>query len=418
MRRIGVLTFLPVTGLVRKGRARGLVSVCGLTGALLLSLCSCGSSHSSAGGQASSPYVIGESIDLTGPAAVSGVAYAGGLKDYIDYLNRNGGVNGRKIDLKVLDDQDSVTLAPTIFTQLVDEGALGVFGYVFSSTSDSVANLATKDHVATFALGGDDKYVIPVNPWHFRISMAQSAEPPIYLDEIAALAKAEGIANQHLKIVIFIPITPADTDLNNILTSDAAKRGWSVKVEAAPLVPVNVAPEAAAIAADKPNFVIVQHNDLGAVVLVKGLRSADVTVPVIGWSDESADATFKTLGPGYIAFRELKDPSQTNDAGVKVMMQRAAMDGTSNKATNNYFSVGYISGELIQKALEVCGKNCTPAQFAVAAGKVSSLDTDGIGYHLGFSPTSHDLSHWAQYYEWNGKLNAPTAVSGWYNSPA
>ena len=50
-------------------------------------------------------YVVGVSGALTGPAAGTNAPPIEGLRLYVDRLNAGGGVNGKKIQLIVLDDQ-------------------------------------------------------------------------------------------------------------------------------------------------------------------------------------------------------------------------------------------------------------------------------------------------------------------------
>src|SRR4051812_50116975 len=50
-------------------------------------------------------YVVGVSGALTGPAAGTNAPPIEGLRLYVDRLNASGGVNGKKIQLIVLDDQ-------------------------------------------------------------------------------------------------------------------------------------------------------------------------------------------------------------------------------------------------------------------------------------------------------------------------
>ena len=58
-----------------------------------------------AAGRGAGAYVVGVSGALTGPAAGTNAPPIEGLRLYVDRLNAAGGVNGKKIQLTVLDDQ-------------------------------------------------------------------------------------------------------------------------------------------------------------------------------------------------------------------------------------------------------------------------------------------------------------------------
>lgn len=55
-------------------------------------------------GVAPSSITLGQSVVLSGPMAENGVYYTQGIKLYFDQVNAKGGIHGRKILIKTLDD--------------------------------------------------------------------------------------------------------------------------------------------------------------------------------------------------------------------------------------------------------------------------------------------------------------------------
>jgi branched-chain amino acid transport system substrate-binding protein len=70
-------------------------------------------------GVTSNKIVIGTTTPLTGPAAPGYKDIPVAAKAYFDYVNANGGINGRKVDLKVFDDQYNPALAKKGTSQLI-----------------------------------------------------------------------------------------------------------------------------------------------------------------------------------------------------------------------------------------------------------------------------------------------------------
>jgi len=70
-------------------------------------------------GVTSNRIVIGTTTPLTGPAAPGYKDIPVAAKAYFDYVNKNGGVNGRKIDLRVFDDQYNPALTKKGTSQLI-----------------------------------------------------------------------------------------------------------------------------------------------------------------------------------------------------------------------------------------------------------------------------------------------------------
>src|SRR5262245_11470550 len=65
--------------------------------------------------------VLGHSAAFTGPAAQLGIQMNAGTKAYFDYVNAQGGVNGRKIELKTRDDRYEATLCVENTKKFIEE---------------------------------------------------------------------------------------------------------------------------------------------------------------------------------------------------------------------------------------------------------------------------------------------------------
>src|SRR5204863_1639709 len=81
-------------------------------------------------GVTASTVTIGGTIPISGPAAAYG-SVGRGADAYFKYVNANGGVFGRKIDYKYLDDEFDVAKTITLTRQLVEQDdVLAIFNSV------------------------------------------------------------------------------------------------------------------------------------------------------------------------------------------------------------------------------------------------------------------------------------------------
>jgi ABC-type branched-subunit amino acid transport system substrate-binding protein len=92
-----------------------------LAAVLLAAGCSNGDSNSSSNtpGVTDTEIVVGTHMPLTGPAAAGYSEIAPATKAYFDYVNANGGVYGRKITYKIMDDGYNPANTQTVVRQLV-----------------------------------------------------------------------------------------------------------------------------------------------------------------------------------------------------------------------------------------------------------------------------------------------------------
>ncbi len=109
--------------------------------------------------------VIGQSVVLSGPSAELGQEMRDGAKAYFDYVNSQGGVNGRKIELKTLDDGYEPARAVENTKKLISqENVFALFGYVGTPTSKAALPVFTESKVPFFgAFTGAELLRDPVN---------------------------------------------------------------------------------------------------------------------------------------------------------------------------------------------------------------------------------------------------------------
>ncbi len=127
--------------------------------------------------------VLGQSAAFSGPSAELGQQYHLGAKLYFDRLNASGGIDGRKIELRKLDDGYEPERCAANTKQFISDGVFALFGYVGTPTTAAALPLATEAKLPLFApLTGAQSLRDPYNRQivHVRAS---------YADETAAIVK-------------------------------------------------------------------------------------------------------------------------------------------------------------------------------------------------------------------------------------
>lgn len=95
--------------------------------------------------------VLGQSCAMSGPNAQLGLQYHQGAKLFFDRLNAQGGVAGRKIELRVLDDAYEPERCQANTQQLISEGVFALFGYVGTPTTTAALPLIERAKLPLFA---------------------------------------------------------------------------------------------------------------------------------------------------------------------------------------------------------------------------------------------------------------------------
>ena len=108
--------------------------------ALLGSLCAC---------RPRTPDVIrvGGIFDLTGATSEIGIPYADGIRDCVQYINEQGGINGRQIELVDEDYGYNIERAKTVYTRLVEEEKVLVIMSWGTGDTDAMRPLIAADRI-------------------------------------------------------------------------------------------------------------------------------------------------------------------------------------------------------------------------------------------------------------------------------
>jgi len=115
--------------------------------ALLLALAAVGLARAADPGLTAQQILIGQNITLQGGKNAHGVATQQGAKLYLDEANAAGGVHGRKLVLRTLDDNNQGAVAESNARQLVKEGAFLLFGSIEGGPSTAVLKVAQEANV-------------------------------------------------------------------------------------------------------------------------------------------------------------------------------------------------------------------------------------------------------------------------------
>lgn len=113
---------------------------------------------------------VGQSITLAGGRNGYGVEVQAGIQTLLDQVNGDGGVHGRRIVLRTLDDENQGTKAEANARRLVDEGVLLLFGSIEGGPSTAVMRAAVQRQVPFFGpIAGSPELRRPHQPLVFPV---------------------------------------------------------------------------------------------------------------------------------------------------------------------------------------------------------------------------------------------------------
>ena len=357
-----------------------------LTAAALVTLGLSTSAFSETRGVTADTIKLGQVIALSGGLRSVGTALQDGVNGYFAALNKDGGINGRKVEVVVNDDEYNPEKSKELVTSLIEKDR--VFGFVgnLGSAGTSVSRPIFEKFKTPVvgALTGAEKVRLPTSPVMFfvRPNYNEEAEKLVeYLtsqgvqkfailhqnDEYGTAA-AEGV-NKALAKRTLTALETADIDTN------------SAEVDKAVSLIANSNPEVVILA-------VADIEAIGSFAIQyekKGLKAK-----MFNFSETSAQNLSSTLGSqvyGMTFSTWLPSPYDTSVPIVAEYTKK--MKAINPKFIPDVNSLeGFIDAKVMAEGLKRAGKDLTPESFTLALEGMKRFDVGG--FPVSFSAENHE----------------------------
>ena len=235
---------------------------------------------------------VGFNAPLTGFAAADGNSALIGARLAVEQVNAAGGVNGETLELVVYDDQaspkESAPLAVKMITQ--DEVAAGISGS-YSGSTRAAATIFQENatpYVSAYAVHPD---ITRAGDYVFRTS---------FMGEVQGRAGAKLIGGlMNLKRVVVITL---NNDFGKSLAAGFKERAGEFGIDVVNEYEYSIkdrefGPIVSKVKADAPDALYASGYFFTAGPLVRQLRAAGVTAPVIGQEGYDSQKFIEIAGP-------------------------------------------------------------------------------------------------------------------------
>ncbi|CAG0960973.1 Leu/Ile/Val-binding protein [Burkholderiales bacterium] len=325
---------------------------------------------------------IGQSAAFSGPASDLGNDYRNGALAYFEYVNGQGGVHGRKIVLKSLDDGYEPSRTVTNTKKFVDEERVfALFGYVGTPTSLAAKPYFVSGKLPFFgAFTGADALRNPPNRYVFNVRASYEAEMQAMVAQLARV----GIS----RIAVFY-----QNDAYGQAGLDAAEKAFAknkLKAVAYGAVERNtteVAKAVATIAKADPQAVLMVSAYKSCAVFIREMQKAGANPQFLNLSFVGARSLATELGEagrGVVVAQVVPFPW---NVGSTVVKEYQRIFGAYNgKPEFSFTSLeGFIAAKLFVEGLRRAGPGpkLTRENFIAALESAGTLDLGGFSVSFG-----------------------------------
>ncbi len=342
-------------------------------------------------GVTDSTILIGQTIGVTGTLAGTVKEMNEGAHAYLAMVNKQGGVNGRKVELRILDDQYLPEKSAANAKTLIEKDR--VFALFQSrGTPHTLAILpelvAHKVPLIAPSTGAESLHV-PVNRLVFNVRAK-------YQDEVVkAVEHFSTLGMKNIGLLTYEKDDALGLDgLNGFNKGMAEYRLKPAFVEIFPRLNPNVGEVAQRLISGNPDALIIVSSGTNTVDVIKAIRARGGRMQIMTLSNNSSRDFVKDLGAdgaGVIVSQITPPPNLS----TTVLGQEFQLAAKASGATVSYAAMeGYLSAKVMVEGLRRAGRNLTRESLMRGLETMQRLDMGGVS--LSYSDKDHTGSNYVE----------------------
>ena len=157
------------------------------------------------------PIKVGYPCSLTGSGAAPADSEVKGVQLQVDWVNANGGINGRPIELLVGDDQSDLSTMVAVMNKMIQQDKVfAVIGPFEQSSQEAARAISEKEQIPHVACGPATLEQLKGTKYTWSVMI--SADPTVQSAAMVNLIKAHGFKNM-LAVADVLPIDQETADL-------------------------------------------------------------------------------------------------------------------------------------------------------------------------------------------------------------
>jgi len=329
---------------------------------------------------------VGQSAAFSGPAAELGKDMRSGIQAYFDQVNRAGGVNGRKLILKSLDDGYEPGRAAENTRRLIQDDVFVLLGYVGTPTSEAAKPIFTEARVPFVgAFTGAELLRSPFNRYVFNVRASYYAETDAIVELVTKL-DLKRIA------VFYQNDSYGKAGLTGV---ERAMKARNMKIVALGTVErnsVDVAASVSEISAKDPQAVVLISAYKSCAAFIKAMKKAGSNPQFMNVSFVGSKALAAELGAEGRGVGISQVVPFPWNLGTPIVKDYQRHQSASNSTAEFGFGglEGYIAARVFVEGLRRAGPNPTREGFVNAMETLRDYDIGG--FYITYTPSDHNGS--------------------------
>ncbi|KAF0120151.1 MAG: amino acid/amide ABC transporter substrate-binding protein HAAT family [bacterium] len=358
---------------------------------------------------------IGVIYDQTGPATPVTVPASKAFKNYFQWVNEKGGINGRKIKLIIEDDRYSIPATISAYKKLLlKDKVLVLLGPASSHGIFALTSAILKDKMPCVLPPSSDRVVIPPKRYMF-------ASGPTYEDQIQLIFQyiVRDLKKKNPKIAFVYN----DTEHGKLGFKAAEKYKDEYGIDIVSIEIVNpgvldATSQALNIKRRNPDFIVMHLLVDNSIVIMKSAMKIGVKdIPFLGTQYTCTEDTVKVAGKAASNYTGIAIYSSWYDKGSAMEEMRKATlkydPGTEKPYRPKAYTQGWGDATILAEGIKRAGKDIDGEALVDALESIKDFDMRGLCGRVTFGHDDHKGSRYVKMYKANVKEGLLTPISDW-----
>ena len=347
------------------------------------------SAQAQSAGVSDTRILLGQSAPFSGAAEQLGLQFHLGAQLYFEALNAKGGVNGRRIEIKRLDDGYEPERCVANTRQLISDDVFALFGYIGTPTSLAALPLATAAKVPFFApFTGAEALREPFNRYAIHVRAS-------YFDETAAIVRQITSVGIKRISVFYQNDAYGKTGLEGV---SRALKALNMEASSTGTVERNSTDVTAAvesIMAQRPESIVQISAYKSCAAFIREARKRGFGGNFYNVSFVGTQALLDELGSDArgVAISQVM-PFPYTPTTLISGEYLAAVRAKQGRAANYSGIEGFVAAKVFTEAVKRAGRNLTRDNFIAAIQGMKNVDLGG--FPVDFSPSKHTGSKFVE----------------------
>ena len=356
---------------------------------------------------------LGVLVGLTGPTAAVSKAMADGYAVYFKWINDQGGINGRKVEVLFEDSKHEMPTEIAAFKKfLYNDKTLTVITFG-TPTQKALFPLYKKERVPAFAASIAHMMVEPFKKWVF--AAVTDYQDTMFLCVDYALKQ-----NPNARIGLAYVDNPYGYE--GVTAAEKRLKKYGKKLAQKVVItwsPVDATTQILALKKAKVDSVLVQGIGSGIAAMLRDGKRHDYLPTYFGTNQvlNSIDPITQRV-PDLAKHVIVSSPLpqwHDNAPGIKKVKDIYAKYGKGKGLPKlpSAFLQAWVQASVLTEGMKRCGKDLTPERLRDKLEGIKNFETGGITGPISFSATSHAGNRSAKLFKFNEANKTWDSFTDW-----